>query len=176
MVAEGAPHVLLLDAVDLRGLPDLVPQRDGGYPNPNPGPTGTSAADEDSDGDEADGGWVLVGPGAVVPAGRGGKGWDVGDGPRGLMAGGPRGAPVRLLPDPAAAERLWAVAGGAAWALTLRWLPALATLLADGALPCGQTLHDMQPKCWATQRRLRLPCPRIPEAGPTPVAQQAPRL
>ena len=113
--SEGAPHVLLLDAVDLR-VPPL--RALGPAQTPSPGP---SRAAEDSDDDEADGGWVLV-DGEGRAAGR------IADGHR---SGG--SAALRLLPDPAAAERVFCVASGVAWALTLPWLPALAALLAQGA-------------------------------------------
>lgn len=108
--------MLLLDAVDLR-VPPLRALGPAQHPNPS-----TSPAADDSDNEEADGGWVLVdGEGRstnrVGGAGRGGG-----------------GAALRLLPDPAVAERVFCVAGGAAWALTLPWLPALAALLAQGAV------------------------------------------
>ncbi len=125
VVSEDAPQALLLDVIDLRAGPNAPA-------GPRPAPDeGGDEDDGDADGD-ADGGWVLVdgagrgrGPAAGAGAARGGA------------------APaLRLLPDPAAAERLFCVAGGAAWALTLPWLPALAALLADGVHMSWHTLPD----------------------------------
>ncbi len=125
MVSEDAPQALLLDVVDLRAGPDAPA---AGPAGPRPAPD--NGGDED-DGD-ADGGWVLV-----DGVGRGGG--------SAAGAGAARGgaAPaLRLLPDPTAAERLFCVAAGAAWALTLPWLPALAALLADGARTSPRDLPD----------------------------------
>lgn len=107
-MSEDALRLLLLDAVNLQ-----VPASQA---------AGTSAGAADSD-DDADGGWVLISGAASGHRGCGGGG---GGGSCGAAA-------LRLLPDPVVAERLFCVAGGAAWALTLRWLPALASLLAHGA-------------------------------------------
>lgn len=106
MVSEDALQLLLLDAVNLQ------------VPASQAAGTGAGAADSD---DDADGGWVLISGAASGHRGCGGGGGSCG------------AAALRLLSDPVVAERLFCVAGGAVWALTLRWLPALASLLAHGA-------------------------------------------